>query len=259
MTIASFSFLLCITRREQVARIYGHSVYVIKDVAILPLSSQADADAAITQARAGLQKAKSSQNDDIAPSASEESEDESLDDHSVGDPSESNTPAGETMQKSGQKEGATNVVQEVVQPKGQHGWFASQWFSRRGWGLERKRAEGMNTDLVPRTDLREQKCDPEAAESTPEDDPLPMVSEARDHRTAADEMLPKILRSVKLLLTSRSFYFSYDFNITKRFGSSSTASIKSVSPESFDRQVCESSSSLRVFSLTRFSISGIDS
>lgn len=61
LTIASDTFLLCITRKEQVAQILGRPIYVIKDVAILPLSCQAEAERAIKQAGAGLQKAKTSQ------------------------------------------------------------------------------------------------------------------------------------------------------------------------------------------------------
>src|SRR5271167_3705762 len=50
LSIASFSYLIAITRREQVAQILGKPVYVISGVAVLPLSSQHDANKAITAA-----------------------------------------------------------------------------------------------------------------------------------------------------------------------------------------------------------------
>jgi SacI homology domain len=248
--------LLCITRREQVAQIFGKPIYAIKDVAILPLSSQAEADQAISQTQAGRQKAKTSQQSDIASSASEESGNESVDDHSVGDPSESQTPVGERPQTGERNENTSSVVQDVIERKGPYGRFASQWFSRRGWGLDNKRTEEMSTEIVPRTDPQEHKPRTEAAELTAEDQSPAKTSEAlpyhsavskkvpaqRSPHEAAVEMLPKILRTVKLLLTSRSFYFSYEFNVTKRFGTSSMASLKSVLPEDLEQQVGESPS-----------------
>lgn len=250
MTIASFSFLLCITRREQVAQIFGKPIYVIRDIAILPLSSQAEADQAITQTQAGLQKAKSSEQADKASSASEESGNESFDDHSTGDPSESQIPAYETSQQAGHDENTTSVVQDVIQRKG-YGRFASQWFSRRGWGVSSKRTRESSTDLAATAERGDKKSRPETAESTSAENPSPVVPEAPQHhhadadavppqrssREAAGEMLPKILRTAKLLFVSQSFYFSYDFNITKTFGSSSAASLKSVSPEGFEQLV----------------------
>lgn len=271
MGIASFSFLLCITRREQVAQIFGKPIYIIKDIALLPLSSQADADQAIIQTREGLEKAKTSQESDRGSSASEENGYESFDDRSVGDPSESQTPAD--AQTTGGNESTTSVVQDVIKRKGQYGRFASQWFSRRGWGLEKKHTEAMSPELVAETDHEDQKPQPEAAKSTLEDDTPPMTSETLHHNNAngeaapaqkppheaAIEMLPKILRTLKLLFISRSFYYSYDFNISKRFGSSSIASLKSVSPEGFEQQVRESSSCSQLSLLTVCSISGTDS
>jgi SacI homology domain len=251
LTIASFSYLLCITRREQVAQIFGKSIYVIKDVAILPLSSQQEAEKAIIQARASLRKAKPPQESDGASSASEESEHEGFDEHSVGDPSESQIPANESHQTPGRSTTTTSVVQDVIERKGQYGRFASQWFSRRGWGLDNKRNEGMSTEIVPKTDQAGTDSQSKTAESSSSEDVSVSTSEAVPQHTATGEatsgqrpahdaavqMLPKILRTTRLLFTSRSYYFSYDIDVTKRFGSSSASSLKSVSPESAEQQV----------------------
>ena len=253
LKIASSSFLLCITRREQVAQIFGRPIYGIRDIAVLPLSSQTEADQTITKIRAGLQKAKGLQASDLPSSPSEESGDESFDDHSVGDPSESRTPIDETLQGGGQNKSTTSVVQNVIQRKG-YGQFASQWFSRRGWGLGNKRTGKVSTDQVPSTQPEDQKSLSAMAASVSQEEHAPLISEALQQEEdgdpvlaqqssygAATEMLPKILRTVKLLFTSQSFYFSYEFNITRRFGSSSITSLKTVSPEGFDQSVRENS------------------
>jgi SacI homology domain len=253
LTIASFSFLLCITRREQAAQVFGKPIYVIKDIAILPVSSQADAEKAITQTQADLQKVKGPKEDDIDASASEESGNESFDEPSIGDPSEPQTPAHETFHKAEQSENGTNVVQDVIQRKG-YGRFASQWFSRRGCGVGNKHAGENSIDLAAPAESEVKKPHKQTAESTSEHDPSPLVLEALQHENseadaalpqrspneAANQMLPKILRTTKLLFISQSFYFSYDFNITKRFGSASVDSLKSVSPEGFEQLVSES-------------------
>jgi SacI homology domain len=272
LTIASFSFLLCITRREQVAQIFGKPIYMIKDIAILPVSSRAEAEQAITQTQAELEKVKRPKEDDVAASTSEESGNESFDERSIEDPSEPQTPTHERLHKAAQSESTTNVVQDVIQRKG-YGQFASQWFSRRGWGVGNKPAGGSSTDLATAAEKKVEKSQPRAAESTLENDPPLVVLEApqqdnseadtaspqRSSNEAAGQMLPKILRTAKLLFISQSFYFSYDFNITKRFGSSSMDSLNSVSPEGFEPLVGECPSCSPVSMLTKLSISGTNS
>lgn len=254
MQIASFSFLLCITRREQIAQIFGKPIYIIRDVTILPLSTQAEADQAITQARAGLQKARAAREANLASSESEESEYESLDDHAVGDPPEAQIPADERPQIAGRSESTTSVVQDVIERKGQYGQFASQWFSRRGWGLDHQRVEGTSTEKIQEIDQQQKKPQPHTTESISQGDPLPTTVETLGQSSAVDEvpssqrlsqeaaiqMLPKILRTTKLLFTTQNFYFSYDFNISTRFGIlSSPASLKSVSYEEMEQDVRE--------------------
>lgn len=48
---------------------------------------------------------------------------------------------------------------------------------------------------------------------------------SRDGTTdAANTLLPKLLRTTRMLLTSRSFFFSYEFDITRRLGEGNTSS-----------------------------------
>ena len=258
MTIGPSSFLLCITRREQVAQIYGKPIYLIKDVATLPISSQSDANQAIAHARASLQKGKSSQEPNLASSASEESANESFDENLIGDPADSQSHGNPGLRTAGPDETSTSVVQNVIERKGQYGRFASQWFSRREWGPSKKRAEAMSTTIAPRVDNPSPNPQLDVPELGSEDKSLNHTSQPVNQHTAGEEglsapnpsheaavqMLPKILRTTKLLLTSQSFYFSYDFNLTKRFGSASIASLRSVSPESIEQQVRDSSACL---------------
>ena len=224
------------------AQIFASPIYVITDVAILPLSSQAEAEQAIEQARA-LQRAKTSQDSELPSSASEESGSEMSDKDSVADPSELRTSPEGMSQGAGKKESTASVVQNAIERKGQYGRFVSQWFSRRG----------MSTRMAPEAALEDQK--PHLGTCYPgfENDSLPTTSGAlHQHKGSAEpipartltgqaavEMLPKTLRITKLLLTSRNFYFSYDFNITKRFGSSSLSILRSVSPEGLEQEVFE--------------------
>ena len=243
--------MLCITRREQVAQIFGKPIYVVKDIAILPLSSQADAKEAITYARGGLQQGRASKELDSASSASEGSGYESFDENSVGDPSESQSPVNTNLPPDGANESTTSVVQNVIERKGQYGRYASQWFSRKGWGLGNKRIETTSTTQAPKTDTKSQSgrsdnVDMSSQEAFPaaNSEAVPQqtgeeeaVAVQNSSHEAAMQMLPKILRTTKLLLTSQSFYFSYDFNLTKRLGRSLVGSIRSVSPENVEQQV----------------------
>jgi SacI homology domain len=130
----------------------------------------------------------------------------------------------------------------------------------------------MSSPVAPSTDSASERPQSETAELSSQE-ASPATTEADHQHTASEEgipgqkpsheaaveMLPKILRTTKLLLTSQSFFFSYDINLTKRFGNSSVTSVRSLSLESVEQQVGESSTCPEVFQLTILSIFGIDS
>jgi hypothetical protein len=72
-------------------------------------------------------------------------------------------------------------------------------------------------------------------------------------------LLPNLLRSTRLILSSRSFYFSYDFNITRRMGDPRMLDAKPLVHEDIDPLVCNPS--FPVFGslvANSYSISGIE-
>ena len=214
LNIASYSFLISITRREQVAQILGKPIYVIKDVSIFPLSSQADAEKAIGQAVETWEKDKNADTD-VESSGDEDDGYESLDER------EANNELPSDAKKLSQSKSQSSIAQDVIGRRGQYGRFAAQWFSRAGWSQERKRTLGMSTEDRTRSDESSQDTAEEARAQPGEVDPEaaapPLDSTART-TTNAFELMPKLLKTTRTLFNSRSFFFSYDVNITRRLG-----------------------------------------
>lgn len=116
----------------------------------------------------------------------------------------------------------TSIVENVIAKRGQYGRFASEWFSKQGWGVAKHPPGGSPPVAVTKPSTGDSAS---AENARPEDDPTPPERERRDSEskqatahahTSAAAMVPKILRSARLILTSRSFYFSYDFDLTRR-------------------------------------------
>ena len=130
------------------------------------------------------------------------------------------------------RRGSSNVAQDVIEKKGQYGRFAERWFSRKGWTAERRRAQGMSVHDEPRlSDLgaasagqREQRPVSDISIEKVEGNEGAAVAEQRVRATnpkkakSAYTLLPKLLRTTKLLLSSKSFFFSYELDITRRLG-----------------------------------------
>jgi hypothetical protein len=81
--------LIAITRREQVAQIFGKSIYVVTDVALVPLSSQSEAEKGV--AAAVLQMEATADTDEDS-SDTESTVDESNDVNSAADIQEVPSP-----------------------------------------------------------------------------------------------------------------------------------------------------------------------
>ncbi|GAB7351730.1 hypothetical protein MBLNU459_g2315t1 [Dothideomycetes sp. NU459] len=234
LELTSSSYLISIARREQVAQIRGKPIYVITDVTLIPLSSQADAEHEIVQARKALKLSKPESLD----SGSEEeednrnstmTEDDEHDDSSVPSPTTADAlepPKGGALQKT------TTVVTDVIKNKGQYGRFAQKWFSKGGWKTEGRRKQGMSSEENLSLTAEQKK---QAAESLPADkrDETESTSLGKGPETTTPEttapeeqstllptetimqsLTPRILRATKLYFASRSFYFSYDYDIS---------------------------------------------
>ncbi|KAI5851151.1 SacI homology domain-containing protein [Morchella snyderi] len=228
------SFLVAITSREQVATIRGrHPIYVVTDVALIPLSSQHEADAYIARTRPRTAKGDT----DGATSSEEEEE---LQDDIAEAPSSSRRSSIDAA-------GASTAGEDVIGRKGLYGRFAEKWFSKRGWTEDRRRSEGLSPGERPpvapqEVDVSHAVEDREGVDITkPENRPAPngeeegsvvdgavdskgelkkkeVVEEAVEavKEDVAHNLTPKLLNTTRLLLGgSRSFYFSYDWDITR--------------------------------------------
>lgn len=225
LTVSKSSFLISITRRQQVAQIQGKPIYVITGVALTPLGSRAEAETSIAHMQGNLQQGAVDGNttddndtdgdDDeiLSAVASDDVEDDE-------DPAVVAAALSGSRQSPGEHKRTSSVAEDVLTRKGSYGRFASKWFSKKGWTVDQRRNLGMS---APEEDVTlnsatviEQKVDsPAKALSAPLEGNDSMAQKQND---VAQGLLPKLLRTTEILFgTSRSFFFSYDYDITRSF------------------------------------------
>ncbi|KAI4692758.1 uncharacterized protein J4E88_001126 [Alternaria novae-zelandiae] len=263
LKVATSYFLISISDREQVALIRGKPIYKITDVALIPLSSQADADKAIAATRDHLKRRNRAPGleDDDSDSDSEDGA-PSVTDSLVED--SSSTPSEVKDSVTGQKGSAqrkTSVAEDVIQRKGVYGRFANKWFSRKGWSADNRRLQGLSSEEnlaannvpqnvdsgVPKEEEQpKSESKPDAIPTDDKDISEPVSPEAipkalggeKDAATVA--LLPKILQTTKMYFSSGNFFFSYDYDISHGIGqqqaSSSVALFKQFDPLFFWNQ-----------------------
>ncbi|KAK1492767.1 hypothetical protein CTAM01_09718 [Colletotrichum tamarilloi] len=210
ITVSRLSYLITITRRQQVAQICGFPIYVVTEVAITPCASQQEAGEAIAKTALELQDrttdkdANDSDSDDYVelPASGDEVED----------------PAQEAKADSDKdlETVKSTVAKDVIGRRGSYGRFAQTWFSKSGWTQDQKRSAGWSgaAHQVRRS------VDHSPVKNAP---PRPSVDEVNEPTTAST-LLPKLLRMTQIFYgSSRSFFFSYDFDITRRWSSRSHA------------------------------------
>lgn len=252
LTVAPVSFLVTILSREQVALVRGYPIYVITDVALIPLSSQSEAKRAIVQAQASLKK--SGQHGASSPDGDTSDDDET---HVEAGQHEHEDQASPVRSGSSIKEdfsaadplgsaSTSSVAEDVIGKKGQYGRFAERWFSKKGWTTEKRRMQGMSVDGVEEHGLSSGQgplfndspskstspaTSPDGAKTAPQtsDPEKPNVAANSDTPDVApvnvtNTLLPKLLRTTRMLLGSRSFYFSYELDITRRLGTNEKGS-----------------------------------
>lgn len=255
--------MISISDREQVALIRGKPIYKITNVALIPLSSQADADKAIVATRDHLKRRNRAPGLDEEDTDSE-SEDgaPSVTDSIVEDSSSAPSEVKDTV--TGQKGTAaqkTSVAEDVIQRKGVYGRFADKWFSRKGWSADNRRLQGLSSEEnlaaknVPQNvdsgmpkeeEQPKTESKPDAIPTSDKDISEPVSPEAipkalsgeKDAATVA--LLPKILQTTKMYFSSGNFFFSYDYDISHGIGqqqpSSSVALFKQFDPLFFWNQ-----------------------
>jgi len=118
----------------------------------------------------------------------------------------------------------SSIAEDVITRKGGYGRFAQKWFSGKGWTVNQRRILGMSAAEAETiedtsagglavTSMQESKS-PNTTNIVGEAGEVPMVK----RRDVAATLLPKLLRTTRLLFgSSRSFYFSYDYDITRSF------------------------------------------
>ncbi|KAI9753552.1 MAG: hypothetical protein M4579_005094 [Chaenotheca gracillima] len=251
LNVSSHAFLISISQRQQVGQIRGKPIYAVTDVAVIPLSSQSEANDALTQAKDSIRQ---QQNGGKGKRSLDDSdEDESEDDRSVieedelqdddltlpttPDRSESRAGDGDNARQRTQ----STVAEDVMTRKGMYGRFAERWFSRRGWSVEKRRMQGMSTEesekdsdapeTVDGQTAPSEESPAEPADTAKEFEAPTEPDKASDVATAANKgdedtpkggvtlsLLPKLLRTTKMLFGSRNFFFSYDYDITHSVG-----------------------------------------
>lgn len=243
LTVSSTSFLITISRRQQVAQIRGKPIYVVTSVAFIPLSSQTDAENAVAQTKESLKK----QSEDGKVGDSDSSDDE--DDHSINVHDDSHeddnlthptTPEPAIDSRPDTPKAAhkrsTSIAEDVIGRKGQYGRFADRWFSKKGWSVEKRRMQGMSADDVTKSRPIHDSGEDGGPAPVPDvnayntiyshEDPSGLLLKGQKPNTASstsaddvtNSLLPKLLKTTKMMLSSRSFFFSYDCDITRRIG-----------------------------------------
>lgn len=232
---------------------------MITDVALIPLSSQADAEKAIVEARNTLQRRTKTSGDD---------DDDSTDTDTLADydgrslnetdslPSSPPPEVEKSVKAGSSHKRRTSVAEDVIGKKGLYGRFADRWFSKSGWSDGGRRMQGMSSeeDLTrkqqpksPESAIVDANSDEDAetslepvASNAEGDDAtslspteIPEAPNAPAGNTAIS-LLPKILRTTKLYFGSRSFFFSYDCDISRSFSKQSEISPSLPLFQSFD-------------------------
>lgn len=220
-TVASLSYLISITNRSQVAQIRGKPIYVVTGVAIIPLASFADANKAIEQTKQSQVKESNAPSGTAGDVESSDDEDEHAGYFSAGENEDDVTVQAPKAEKENPvPKDDSSVAQDVIGRKGQYGRFAERWFSKKGWTVEKKRLQGMSADAGSsgeRTKPSADNTSPSKADDSPaEQSNAETVVE--EQSTVAIALLPKLLRTTRMLLGSKSFFFSYDLDITRRLG-----------------------------------------
>ncbi|KAL6859730.1 SacI homology domain-containing protein [Trichoderma novae-zelandiae] len=204
ITVSRLTYLVTITRREQVAQVFGLPIYVVTQVAVTPCSSQSDAEESVRKtARLLRTEPSSSVNHDAESSSDEDGEtpiailNEEVDDEVV-------DKAG------GPADSQSSVAEDVIRRRGSYGRFAQRWFSRSGWTVDQRRTMGLSNSPTSTPPLAQ--AAPQASVAG-----LPSLQEAGGSPLVpASALLPKLLQTIQVLFgSSHSFYFSYDLDITR--------------------------------------------
>ncbi|KAG5950294.1 hypothetical protein E4U53_005288 [Claviceps sorghi] len=200
ITVSRLSYLITITRRQQVAHVLGFPVYVVTGVAITPCSTKKEADESIRRTAISLRKEASDDVNDHVETSDEDAETSGA----VADEVEEAVTGGDGVRSTSSR---SSVAEDVMRRRGSYGIFAQRWFSKSGWTMDQRRSLGLSISAA---------SSPAAPEEDGPTAPKISVEEEIQGRNRPTELLPKLLRTMQIFFgSSRSFYFSYDIDITR--------------------------------------------
>lgn len=187
LSVASYSYLISITQRQQVAQIQGNPIYAITNIALIPTSSRADALRAITQAKEHPSQPEPGPEDaNLASSDGEDAadDDDGEDGNSLTDAetdggetdistvpdSDSQPPAHAPGEQEKEGESArppgrsiNSIAEDVFGKRVRFGRFAASWLSRKTLGLPGfGTVDRGTTEMLLRTNDEAAKEDPES-------------------------------------------------------------------------------------------------
>ena len=224
-TIASSSYIIVITGRKQVAQIWGKPIYVITGVTLIPLSSFSEARDAIENTRKALESGDGNHAGAAADSDTTDDEAEHVDHVAAADIHEDpKIPMKEKTSALPASNEDQSIAKDVISKRGAYGRFAERWFSKKGWNVERRKSQGLSTNVsevqntgqLERSGLETKESSISKEDLTSSDS---STAQGSQESGIIATLIPKLLRTARLLLNSQSFYFSYDHDITHRVGS----------------------------------------
>ncbi|KAI0389852.1 Syja_N domain-containing protein [Xylariaceae sp. FL0594] len=221
-TVARLSYLVTITGRKQVAQIRGFPVYVVTDVALTPCKSQGDAETAIAhtadkQRRASADKSNSEASDTESevdvPAATTGADD-------TDDPGALSDRESSELRGHGDRAG---IAEDVYKRRGSYGRVARKWFSNKGWMATRRQSLGLSgvgaATVVQDADEESEEAEAQSKSKVDKELSSDVVQEKVETPpapTAGESLIPKLLRTAHIYFgTSKSFFFSYDVDLTR--------------------------------------------
>ncbi|PKY09176.1 SacI domain protein [Aspergillus campestris IBT 28561] len=233
LSVASYSFLIAITQRQQVAQIQGKPVYAVTNIAVIPTSSMKDASHAIAQARESSRQGNDDDDDEQDEIDSDGTASDSETD--AGDTEVGTAPSSPIQTEHSPHNRSNSIAEDVMGKRVPFGRFAANWLSRKTLGLpglgtvdhdgNGSRLDTKDADVQgsPTGSDTEEALAASGSESSPERGEGPSSS------PSGVELLPKLLRYTKLIFASHNFFFAYDYDLTRNYGTSDL-SAKSLLP-----------------------------
>ncbi|GAP91191.1 putative syja_n domain-containing protein [Rosellinia necatrix] len=230
-TVARLSYLITITGRQQVAQVRGYPVYVVTDVAVTPCANRNEAESAIDHTALKLRRALAEKlPEEVSDSESEvEALPSAAGTEDTDDPGAQSDREIPQARESGEQR---SIAQDVFKKNGNYGRFAQKWFSNKGWMANRRQNLGLSGVRPAATvDRKDEDADRIRKESDDDDLSKTVVRETPDPppgSTAGESLTPKLLRMAHIWFgTSKSFFFSYDTDLTRSLASQTAVGAQS--------------------------------